>query len=39
MSKYFNAESHFDRISNKMKIDYDTLISDLERKVEKEYSK
>lgn len=39
ISKYFNANSHFDRISTKMGIDYDALISDLEREVEKEYSK
>jgi hypothetical protein len=39
ISKYFNANSHFDRISTKMDINYDIVISDLEREVEKEYSK
>lgn len=39
INKYFNASSHFDRISTKMDINYDFVISNLEKEVEKEYSK
>ena len=36
---YFQAEKHFDRISTKMNIDYDNVISNLERTVITSYSK
>ncbi|MBU1093237.1 MAG: hypothetical protein KKH01_02110 [Firmicutes bacterium] len=37
--KYFQSEKHFDRISTKMNIDYDNVISNLERSVITSYSK
>ena len=37
--KYFQAEKHFDRISTKMNIDYDYVISNLEKTVVTSYSK
>jgi len=37
--KYFQPEKHFDRISTKMNIDYDNVISSLERTVVTSYSK
>jgi MFS superfamily sulfate permease-like transporter len=37
--KYFQAEKHFDRISTKMNIDYDYVISNLEKNVVNSYSK
>lgn len=37
--KYFQAEKHFNRISTKMNIDYDHVISNLEETVVTSYSK
>ncbi|MDY0139259.1 MAG: hypothetical protein RBR50_06145 [Candidatus Izemoplasmatales bacterium] len=37
--KYFQAEKHFDRISTKMSINYDYVISNLEKTVVTSYSK
>lgn len=39
MHKYFQFEKHFDRISTKMNIDYDKVISNLEKTVIFEYNK